>query len=395
MSRSAPPPRTPAVARVLTQLGGMPVREFLARYWQRRPLVIRRALPGFDSPFTAEMLFELSMRDEVESRLIDRARGRWRLRHGPLRRAAIPSRKRPGWTLLVQGVDLHLQQGADLLARFRFLPDARLDDLMVSYASDGGGVGPHVDSYDVLLLQAYGRRRWRIQRRPDPSCVPGLPIRQLARFSSQREWVLEPGDLLYLPPGVAHDGVALGESITCSIGFRTPSWADLAAACNELQQEEDGGDSNDSRLALRDAGIAPSSHPARLPLRMVEQAVRALQRRRPTRVQIEQAMLRQASEPNPRVVFEPPARAMALARFAEALRLRGASSDRRTRMLYSDRTLAINGELVPLLGAEQRRVLKSLADRRQVPAPELQQKLPVTALSLLHKWYSAGWIHLQ
>ena len=385
MRRSAPP-QMPAVARVLTQLGNMPVREFLARYWQRRPALIRRALPGFTSPFAAETLFELSLRDEVESRLIDRARGRWRLRHGPLPRAAIPSRKRAGWTLLVQGVDLHLQAGADLLARFRFLPDARLDDLMVSYASDGGGVGPHVDSYDVLLLQAYGKRRWSIQRKPDPACVPGLPLRQLARFVPQREWVLEPGDLLYLPPGVAHDGVAVGECITCSIGFRTPAWADLAAACNELQEN------NDSRTTPRDEAIVPSSHPARVTARMVEQAQQALQRRRPTRTQIAQALLQQASEPKPRVVFEPPARAMAPARFAEALQLRGARSDRRTRMLYWDRILAVNGELVPLLQTEQRRVLKIFADRRTLHA---QRKLPAALLSLLYEWYSAGWIHLQ
>src|SRR5271165_7133431 len=131
----------------LTRLGHLPVPQFLARYWQRRPLLIRQALPGFESPFGPDTLFELCARDEVESRLIERADRRWRLRHGPFGRRGIPPLKRPGWTLLLQGADHHLAAAADLLARFRFVPDARLDDLMVSYASDRGGVGPHVDSY--------------------------------------------------------------------------------------------------------------------------------------------------------------------------------------------------------------------------------------------------------
>ena len=212
-------PQPQAEIRPFTHLGPMPVRSFLARHWQRRPLLIRQAVASPQLPFTPATMFERAGRDEVESRLIEHVGSRWRLRHGPFAHARIPPLRRGGWTLLVQGVDLHLDAGAALIGRFRFLPDARLDDLMISFASDGGGVGPHVDSYDVFLLQAYGRRRWRIERDPDPACVPDLPIRQLARFQPRDEWVLEPGDMLYLPPGVAHEGVALGPCITCS----TPS----------------------------------------------------------------------------------------------------------------------------------------------------------------------------
>ena len=390
MNEAPAPPDRAASVRALTHLGRMPVQAFLARHWQRAPLLIRQALPGFESPLTPGTLFELSTRDEVESRLVDSAGGRWRLRHGPFRRRSIPSPKRPGWTLLVQGVDLQLEAAADLIARFRFVPDARLDDLMVSYASDGGGVGPHVDSYDVFLLQALGKRRWRIERRPDPTCVPGLPIQQLARFRPQREWVLEPGDLLYLPPGVGHEGVAVGECITCSIGFRTPAWADLATIWSELQT----ADSPVRQALYRDGRTAASAHPARLPTWMVEQAHRQLLRRQPARQDVALALLRHLSEPKASVAFEPPRRPMTRAKLADAVRRLGLHTDRRTRMLYSNRTLAINGELLPLPDPDQRRLMKSLADRR-VLSVQAGRPLPDATLTCLFEWYLAGWVHLR
>ena len=392
MARGTGRSQEPAAAvRPLTHLGPMPVRTFLARHWQRRPLLIRQAVDLPQLPFTPAMLWELAGRDEVESRLIEHVRGRWRLRHGPFARTRIPPARRGGWTLLVQGVDLHLEAAARLIARFRFLPDARLDDLMVSFASDGGGVGPHVDSYDVFLLQAYGRRRWRIERDPDPACVPGLPIRQLARFRPHGEWVLEPGDMLYLPPGVAHEGVAIGPCITCSIGFRTPSWVDLAAIWSELQAD----DRSAPQPSFPDPGLPPSRHPARLPQSMIEQARRQLLRRQPDRRSVAQALLRQLSEPKARVTFERPPRPLTPAHFAEALRRHGLATDRRTRMLYSSRTLAINGELVPLPDAAHRRLFKSFADRRVLLAQPrgVQQLLPAPLLACVYEWYLAGWVH--
>jgi len=392
MTGAAAQERSPAPVPALTRLGRLPVRAFLARYWQRRPLLIRQALPGFQSPFTPRALFELSARDDVESRLIQHIDGQWRLRHGPFARRTIPSPKRPGWTLLVQGVDLQLEVAADLIARFRFVSDARLDDLMVSYASEGGGVGPHIDSYDVFLLQAFGKRRWRIELQPDPACVPGLPIRQLARFRPQSEWELEPGDMLYLPPGVAHDGVAIGESVTCSIGFRTPSWPDLAGIWSELQAGRDA----DRHPGFRDAGLAPTAHPARLPAQMVEQARRQLLRRPPNRKDVTLALLRQLSEPKPRITFEPPRRPLTRARFDALVRNRGLHTDRRTRMLYADRTLAVNGELIAFPDPAQRRLMWSLADHRALAATRDARPvhaLPEGALECLYGWYLAGWVH--
>src|SRR5436190_12669774 len=201
-------------------LGGLSPQAFMRRHWQKRPLLIRQALPDVAAPLSRAELFALAAAEGVESRLIRQRGAGWTLRHGPFTRRQLPSLTQPGWTLLVQGVDLHVDAAHQLLSRFRFVPDARLDDLMVSFATDGGGVGPHFDSYDVFLLQVQGRRRWRIGRQKDLALREGAPLKILAAFEPEEEHVLEPGDMLYLPPLWAHDGEALGECQTYSIGFR-------------------------------------------------------------------------------------------------------------------------------------------------------------------------------
>ena len=209
----------------------METGDFLARYWQRRPCLIRRAIPGFEPLLSREELFTLSTRDTVESRLVLERGGEapWQVVPGPLDAEDLQSLPDSHWTLLVQNVDLHRPEAAALLRRFGFIPHWRMDDLMISVAPEGGSVGPHLDSYDVFLLQAQGRRRWQIH--PDgyteADFIPGLDLRILADFRPQQEWVLEPGDMLYLPPGVAHHGVALDECQTYSIGFRAPSRHEL------------------------------------------------------------------------------------------------------------------------------------------------------------------------
>jgi 50S ribosomal protein L16 3-hydroxylase len=211
-------------------LDGLSPRRFMRRHWHKRPLLVRGAWPGVAPPADFAALRSLASRDDVESRLVQRAvDGRWQLHQGPLPARALPPRRRPGWTLLVQGLDLHVPAAYEMLQRFAFVPHARLDDLMVSWASDGGGVGPHLDSYDVFLLQVQGRRRWQIGRVADPAWQAGTPLRILQHFKPEHEWVLEPGDLLYLPPGWGHDGSAVGgDCMTASIGFRDPARDELA-----------------------------------------------------------------------------------------------------------------------------------------------------------------------
>jgi len=373
----------------LTHLGSLTVARFMREAWQRRPLLIRQALPGLRSPVRRAQLFELAARDDVESRCVTAFGGRWRLAHGPFARSSLPPLARRRWTLLVQGLDLHLPAAHSLLQRFRFAPDARLDDLMASYATDGGGVGPHVDSYDVFLIQAHGRRRWRISRQRDLALVDGLPLKILANFRPGAEWVLEPGDVLYLPPGVAHDGVALGECITLSVGFRSPAWQELAEPWF-LQQ------AGRARLAGRygDPGARPTRRPGRLPAAMIEQAWRRLSRLRPRRSDAVEMLLGQLTEPKPQVIFDRPRRPPAQDAFSRAaaagrLRLR---ADARSRCLSAGRRFAINGEVCAPGEFDPR--LARLADTRQLDADSLRGA-PAALLALLHQWVVAGWLHRE
>ena len=254
----------------LALLGGLTPATFMRRHWQKQPLLVRGAVSAGWSPLGRAALFGLAASDDVESRLVVRDDARWSVRHGPLPRRALPPLARPAWTLLVQGVDLHVPAAHELLRRFRFVPDARLDDLMVSYATDGGGVGPHVDSYDVFLLQVHGRRRWRIGPAADAAFVPGLPLKILARFDATRDWLLEPGDMLYLPPGWGHDGTAVGECMTCSIGFRAPTAVELAR--DVLQRAAEALDDADAarvrpKCRRRCARSPPAPSAARWPRR--------------------------------------------------------------------------------------------------------------------------------
>lgn len=217
-------------------LGDLTVERFLAEHWQKRPLLVRGALPGIAPPLSPDELAGLACEPEVESRIVSRNADPLRpysLRQGPFDEADFAALPERDWTLLVQDCDKQAPSTASFLDPFRFIPDWRIDDLMISYATEGGGVGPHVDQYDVFLVQVLGRRRWQIATpRPAAREIAGLDLRVLAEFTPEQDWVLEPGDLLYLPPGVPHHGVALDACMTCSVGFRAATqreqFSDLA-----------------------------------------------------------------------------------------------------------------------------------------------------------------------
>ncbi|HEY3858915.1 MAG TPA: cupin domain-containing protein [Gammaproteobacteria bacterium] len=213
-------------------LGGLTPREFLKQYWQKQPLLIRGAFPDLASALSAEELAGLACEEGVESRLIQRVRQApgWKLRHGPFLHKDFRKLPKSRWTLLVQDVDKYVPAVTTLLDPFRFIPGWRIDDVMVSYAADGGSVGPHVDAYDVFLLQGQGMRRWDISSASQrDKLLPGLELKQVEPFAAEESWLLMPGDMLYLPPGVAHHGVAFGDCMTYSIGFRAPSQNEMLA----------------------------------------------------------------------------------------------------------------------------------------------------------------------
>jgi len=235
--------------------GSLSPGEFLERFWQRAPGWFPAAMPGFRPPITPDELAGLACEEEVESRLvIGNVATRFRLEHGPFEEDRFGGLPRRDWTLLVQDVDKHVPEVARLLEPFRFLPDWRIDDIMVSFAAPGGSVGPHTDQYDVFLLQAQGRRRWQLSERFAPTLRSDCDIKVLERFEPERELIAEPGDILYLPPNVAHFGLALDEAMTFSIGFRAPDQRELSGAlAREL--------ATDARLGERftDAGRAVAS----------------------------------------------------------------------------------------------------------------------------------------
>ncbi|MEX5560318.1 cupin domain-containing protein [Pseudomonas rhodesiae] len=214
----------------LQLLGGITAREFLRDYWQKKPLLIRQAIPDFESPIDADELAGLALEEEVESRLvIEHGERPWELRRGPFAEDAFSTLPEREWTLLVQAVDQFVPEVAELLEQFRFLPSWRIDDVMISFAAPGGSVGPHFDNYDVFLLQAQGKRNWKIGQMcsSESPLLQHADLRILAEFEESAEWVLEPGDMLYLPPRLAHFGVAEDDCMTYSVGFRAPSAAEV------------------------------------------------------------------------------------------------------------------------------------------------------------------------
>ena len=366
----------------LALLGGITPAQFMRRHWQKKPLLVRQAIPGFKPPVPRTELFALAGREGVESRLVQQLEGdAWKLQSGPLARRALPPLARRQWTLLVQGVDLHDDRVHALLQQFRFVPDARLDDLMVSYASDGGGVGPHFDSYDVFLLQAQGRRRWRIGRQKDLSLRGDVPMKILAHFEPEEEYVLEPGDLLYLPPRWAHDGVAEGECMTYSVGFRVPERTELAQELLVRLADED--DVNGSgALLYRDAQQPAVAQPAQIPEALHSFARAALERALAQPRAVERALGEYLTEPKSNVWFDPGPQGGLL----EQLHL-----DRRTRMMYDADHIFINGESYRA-GGRDATLMRQLADRRHL-GREALARASDGALELLSEWCDAGWAH--
>jgi 50S ribosomal protein L16 3-hydroxylase len=334
-------------------LAGLSPAQFMRKHWQKKPLVVRQAFADAAPPASLKDLAALAARDDVESRLVTAFDGDWKLKQGPI--ARLPAMSKPGWTLLVQGLDQHLAEARALLDQFRFVPDARLDDLMLSVASDGGGVGPHFDSYDVFLIQLAGQRRWRIGAQRDAVLRDDVPLKVIANFKPEKEFVLEAGDMLYLPPGWAHDGVAVGPGcVTGSVGFRASTVEGLAAEL--LPRLLDDVDT--AGKLYSDPRQEATSEPARVPAALLDFARRAVE-----------------------VWFEP----------GEPLPGgQGAALDRRSRMLYDAAHVFLNGESFRA-GGRDAALMRRLADCRELTAAEVA-RLSAEARELLDQWTEDGWV---
>ena len=352
-------------------------------YWQKQPLLIRQAVAGIQPMLSRLQLFALAQSEDVESRLVikDAGTGQWCLKSGPFGKRSLPSLKQSHWTLLLQGVDLHDDKVAQLRDQFRFIPDARLDDVMISYATDKGGVGPHFDSYDVFLLQVHGQRRWRISQQKDLSLRDDVPLKILRKFKAEETWVLNPGDMLYLPPQYAHEGVALGECMTYSVGFKAQTPQALAQQL--LPRFADMDVVKDS-ARYQDKSQSATDHPARIPDHLQAFAHHALESALRQKHASEKVLGEWLSEPKAQVWFE--------TQDTKDLK-KGVVLDRKTKMLYDQRYVYINGESWRCAGADAR-ILRSLADQRALNQLQIR-KSSATLLAVLQEWVQSGWLHPQ
>jgi 50S ribosomal protein L16 3-hydroxylase len=368
----------------LTLLGGLTVKEFLRDYWQKKPLLIRQAVPGFKGLLDPQQLIDLACRDDVQARLVTYQRKQWKLRNEPFVPSDFEGLSRKGkWSVLVQGVNHFLPEGAELARQFNFIPHARFDDLMVSYAPDGGGVGPHFDIYDVFLVQGMGHRRWQISTQKDRTLVEGAPLRLLKNFKVEQEWVMEAGDMLYLPPHCAHNGIAEGDCMTYSIGFRTPWYQELAEQFLVYLQ-----DRIEIAGTYADPDLKEQAHPSEIGADMLRQVSQAIGKVRWDDEDVANFLGCYLSEPKPHIFFAAPSKPLSQARFEDALQRRGVTLDLKTQMLAHGSTVFINGDAQPV-GKACYRALRELADQRSLPA---SGKLPREASDLLYQWYLDGYL---
>lgn len=356
----------------------------MKRQWQREPLLVRGAFPRFADPLSPREVLALAGSPDASSRLVRHRGSSWTVEHGPFPPSRFKQLPRRDWTVLVQDMNHFSRRADELLAQFDFIPHARIDDVMVSYAVPGGSVGPHVDSYDVFLLQGHGRRRWRISGQKDHAFVPGLELKVLERFVPEHEWVLEAGDMLYLPPGVAHHGVAESECLTWSIGFRAPTDAELVRGFLDYLQ-----DRLDPAGQYQDPGEAPARHPGEIPARLLEHAARAVEAIRWTPGELREFAGRFLSDPKPQVYFSPPRKPRSRAQFARHAARHGLALDARSRLLFSGTMFFLNGEPVDA-PTRARPWLQRLADERRLAGPV---KAPDEFWDVAHGWYLRGFVH--
>lgn len=363
--------------------GGLSAKKFLHSYWQKQPLLIRNAFPGFTGLLNKKQLIALACREDTQARLI-RHQHRWTLAHGPFKQREL--HKLTGhWTLLVENVNHFLPTATTLLKSFNFIPYARLDDVMVSFAPDGGGVGPHIDSYDVFLLQGSGKRLWQIAQQSNQTLIPNTPLRILKHFQPQQQWLLEPGDMLYLPPGYAHNGIAVGDCMTYSIGFRAPSYQEITQEFLLYLSEQlqlDG--------MYSDPDLTLPKYPAQISPNMIEQISTVLHNIRFNKTDVGDFLGHYLSEPKPHVVFDPPHSPLRKRSFIVCVQRSGIRLDLKSQLLFAAKTLFINGEKQVFPNGIPA-ILKNLANKREL-APT---KLTGTTAELLYQWYLNGYLSLQ
>ncbi len=372
--------------------------QFLAEYWQKKPLLIHQAIPNFIGLLTPNELAGLACEEDVQARIIQQSKGKWSVKNGPFDEADFTKLPQKDWTLLVQGVNHYLPEASDLLALFNFIPHARLDDLMVSYAPKSGGVGAHVDSYDVFLLQGSGKRNWKISVQQDLSLVEDAPLKILKHFETEQEWVLEAGDMLYLPPQIAHWGTAkTDDCMTYSIGFRAPKTQELMHEfLNYLQ------DNLTAEGLYADPDLMLQNHPAEISDEMINKVSAMLKKLTWDKNNIADFLGKYLTEPKLDMVFEP-AKKISKAEFSKQLSEKTLQLSLKSQLLFTHNNFYLNGEKLAVPG-EIVQYMKELADKRclNIPAAELkhtsaglQANIHAVLAETLFESYLAGFLMLS
>lgn len=380
--------------RALALLGGITPTKFLAEYWQKKPLLIKQAIPNFAGLLTPDELAGLACEDEVQARIISYKKDTWSVKNGPFDEAIFSKLPKRDWTLLVQSVNHFLPEATDLLSLFDFIPHARLDDLMVSYAPTGGGVGAHVDSYDVFLLQGSGRRNWQISAQTDLSLIEGAPLKILQNFEPEHEWVLETGDMLYLPPQIAHLGVAeTDDCMTYSIGFRAPKIKELAHEFLNYLQDNLGQDNlgqNNADGLYTDADLALQKHPAEISGNMVKKVSGMLQTLTWDEQHVADFLGTYLTEPKPDMVFEKK-RKIAKAEFTKRLATKTLLLSLKSQLLFTHDHFYLNGEKLAV-SSEIKETIMHFADKKYLNITVLQHNIYKACSDALYEAYLAGYI---
>ncbi|WP_028450807.1 cupin domain-containing protein [Chitinibacter tainanensis] len=369
-------------------LGGISPETFLAEYWQKKPLLIRQAWDRFPELIDFARLSEFAQRDDIESRLITQQNGRWTLERGPFSPSRLKRLPETDWTILVQDVNHQVPHIAEFLYQFNFLPYARLDDVMISYAPPGGTVGPHYDSYDVFLLQVGGKKRWQISSDDAMGFIEDAPIRVLKEFNPEQEWILEHGDMLYLPPKYAHYGVALEPGMTYSVGFRAPKTQEIASKFLEYLQDElclDG--------MYSDPDAQVTTTPAQIDAQFTARIQQMLTQIRWDEQMVQDFIGRYFSEPKPHVFFDQHSDPLEYDDFVAAVASHGVALNLKSQMLYNEQGIYLNGEALEAdelasLTASELAQLRALADQRSLPAGEYDEAL----LEVLYTYHEYGYL---
>jgi 50S ribosomal protein L16 3-hydroxylase len=367
----------------LPHLGGLTAAQFLRDYWQKKPLLVRGAFPAFSGSLAIKDLLALAQNENVQSRMVRYENKKWDLQHGPFSKKHFNRLTQKNWTLLVQEVNHHVPAATALLQKFSFIPHARLDDVMVSYAVPGGGVGAHVDSYDVFLLQGEGTRRWEISDQKDLRLIADAPLKLLKKFTPQQAWDLGPGDMLYLPPRYAHKGTAVTACTTYSIGFRAPSHQELASEFLNYLHDH---------ILLEgmyaDPNLKTQKHPAEISSDMLKQVQSIIKKIQLNQIVIESFLGAYLSEPKPHIFFEAPQNDLSEKKFLALAQAHGVMLAPESLMLFVKDKFFINGEMFNVNKAEKAFFVQ-LADQRRA---YLGKQIMPLLIARLHDWYNNGYL---